>query len=409
MKKPSLLVIFLTVFIDLVGFGIVLPLLPKYAEDFGAHGVQIGLIISSYSLMQFFFAPRWGRLSDRIGRRPVLLISTAGSAASYALFGISGLYTGTTGLVLLLVSRIFAGICGANLSVASAYIADLTSQENRSKGMGLIGMAFGLGFILGPAIGSFSAARFGLSGPGWVAGALCAINFVLACFILRESRKPQAHPTVRRLGLEQWLHTLRQPKLRLLIVLFFLATFCFASFESTLPLLLSNRFGLEWTKIGYIFAYCGLVAALIQGGIIGRLVKRFGEAQLIFGSLLVVAVSLVLIPFAPHFAALLIGLGIFSAGSGINRAPTMGMISIHSPADEQGATLGVAQSAGTVARILGPIFATGLYAIQAPLPYLIAGGVAFAAALVAWSFLCREKEQFEPAELQRSVEPKSGA
>lgn len=403
MKKPSLLVIFLTVFIDLVGFGIVLPLLPKYAEEFGAWGYQIGLIISSYSLMQFFFAPRWGRLSDRIGRRPVLLISNAGSAMSYALFGVAGLFAGSTGLLLLLISRVFAGICGANLSVASAYIADLTTHENRSKGMGLIGMAFGLGFILGPAIGSLSAAKLGLSGPGWIAGALCAGNFVLACFILRESRSPQSKRVTHRANLEQWLHTLRQPKLRLLIVLFFLATFCFASFESTLPLLLSNRFGLDWTRIGYIFAYCGVVAAVIQGGVIGRLVKRFGEPQLIFGSLIVVAASLVLIPFAPHFVALLVGIGVFSAGSGINRAPTMGMISIHSPADEQGATMGVAQSAGTLARIFGPVFATALYAIQAPMPYVIAGVIALFAALLAWQFLCRAKEPFV-AELPRTVE-----
>jgi DHA1 family tetracycline resistance protein-like MFS transporter len=389
MKKPSLLIIFLTVFIDLIGFGIVLPLLPKYAEQFGAHGYQIGLIIGSFSLMQFFFAPMWGRLSDRIGRRPVLLISNAGSAVSYALFAVASLYPNTAGLWVLVGSRVFAGICGANLSVASAYIADVTTRENRSKGMGMIGMAFGLGFILGPALSAFSASAFGLSGPGWVAAGLCTANFLLGCFILKESRQPTSELAAARPKLEQWLHTLRQPKLGLLIGLFFLATFCFTCFESTLPLLLDKRFGYDEKHVGYLFAYCGIIAVFIQGGAIGRLVKKFGEPNLISGSLMVVAASLILIAFAPHLTALLIGLGLFAAGSGINRAPTMGLISLNSSAAEQGATLGVAQSAGTLARILGPVFATSLYAVHPPLPYLICAGIAILAGLVAWQNLCK--------------------
>jgi MFS transporter, DHA1 family, tetracycline resistance protein len=402
MKKPSLLIIFLTVFIDLIGFGIVLPLLPRYAERFGAHGYQIGLIVGSFSLMQFFFAPRWGRLSDRIGRRPVLLISNAGSAISYALFGVASLFPGQTGLWLLVISRVFAGICGANLSVASAYIADLTSHENRSKGMGLIGMAFGFGFILGPALGALSAAQFGLAGPGWIAAGLCAFNFVLGCFILVESLKPGSVSAVVRPTREQWLHTLRQPKLGLLIGIFFLATFCFTCFETTLPLLLDHRFRLDEKHIGYLFAYCGVVAALIQGGAIGRLVKRFGEPQLIFLSLLTVAISLVMIPFSPHLTALMISLGVFAAGSGINRAPTMGLISIYSPAAEQGATLGVAQSAATLARIIGPVFATTLYAVRIPLPYVICAVIATVAGFVARHFLCKKPESLVSGDFQKA-------
>ncbi len=400
MRKPSLLIIFLTVFIDLIGFGIVLPLLPKYSEKFGAHGFQIGLIISSFSVMQFFFSPMWGRLSDRIGRRPVLLMSNAGSAVSYALFAIAATISGTTGLWLLLASRVFAGICGANLSVASAYIADVTTHENRSRGMGLIGMAFGLGFILGPAISGFTAGKFGLSGPGWVAAALCAANFLLGCFILVESRRPNSGHVPSRPKWEQWVHTFRQPKLAVLISLFFCATFCFTCFESTLPLLLDKRFQYDEKHVGYLFAFCGLVAALVQGGAIGRLVKRFGEPQLIFGSLLLVAVSLAMIPYAPNLAGLLIALGLFSAGSGINRAPTMGMISMNSPAAEQGATLGVAQSAGTLARIVGPVFATSLYSIQAPLPYLICAAIAVATGVAAWQYLCRNSHAFVAGKTQ---------
>src|SRR5277367_4537816 len=171
-RKPSLLVIFLSVFIDLIGFGIVLPLLPGYAEDnfsatFSQKGLVIGAIIASFSAMQFFFAPAWGKLSDRIGRRPVMLISNLGAAGSYALFAIASGLHGTTGLIGILISRIFAGICGANLSVASAYIADISPPEKRSARMGLIGMAFGLGFILGPTIGGISANGLTIGGFGF--------------------------------------------------------------------------------------------------------------------------------------------------------------------------------------------------------------------------------------------------
>ena len=495
MKKPSLLIIFLTVFIDLIGFGIVMPLLPRYSERFGAEGFWIGAVISSFSLMQFFFSPWWGALSDRIGRRPVLLISNAGSAVSYVLFAMASSLQGSTGLMVLLASRVFAGICGANISVASAYIADITTPENRSRGMGMIGMAFGLGFILGPAIGSV-AAWWGLAGPGWVASALCALNFILGSFILVESRVPGVSAPPRRPKFAQWSHTFSQPALALLILLFFLATFCFTCFETTLPLLLGSskihehnlrnpavlataigqakdpiaqhlksslavhnltlpsegsdrgawvsvlnqliqqpdfynatafsaqalppalqqrlekvnenggaartalnrdllqfaypealsapRFFFDEKRIGFIFAYCGIVAAFIQGGAIGRLVKRFGEVRLIWLSLAAVAISLVLIPISSGLGALLFGLGVFAAGSGINRAPTMGLISASSSSEEQGANLGVAQSAGAVARIVGPIFATTLYAHAVTLPYFLCAGIALAASLIAW-------------------------
>src|SRR5204863_6199257 len=199
MRKPSVLVIFLTVFIDLIGFGIVIPLLPLYAKHLvpalikpqWAQGFAIGVIIASFSAMQFVFAPIWGKLSDRHGRRPILLISTAGAALSYVLFAIgSGFENHTLALWALLVSRVFAGACGGNITVAQAYIADITPPENRSKKMGLIGMAFGLGFICGPIIAGLGLKFLGNTGPGWLAAGLCALNFLLALFILAESRKP---------------------------------------------------------------------------------------------------------------------------------------------------------------------------------------------------------------------------
>jgi len=408
-QKKSLLVVFLTVFIDLVGFGIVLPLLPIYSEHFGASDLMIGLIIASFSAMQFLFAPAWGRLSDRIGRRPVLLISNFGSVISYALFGLAGLLEGQTALWVLLGSRVFAGICGANLSVANAYIADISPPELRSKNMGLIGMAFGLGFILGPAIGSLSAKWLGTSGPGFVAAAVCLINFTLTSLILGESRRPGAASSASRPKLAQWLHTLAQPTVGILIVVYFLATFCFASFESTFSRLLHRRYENADEFIGYLFTYCGVLAAALQGGLIGRLVRRFGEARLVAFSLMLFAVGLAILPLLEPGLPILqpvnlllwgiwmiLGLGFVAAGSAINRPPTFGLISINTSADEQGATLGVAQSAGSLARILAPVTANLLYRHQPALPYYVCAAIALLTGLVAWNALCRKPARPAP-------------
>jgi MFS transporter, DHA1 family, tetracycline resistance protein len=397
-KKPSLLIVFVSVFIDLVGFGIVIPLIPIYSKNFGAGGLTIGLLIASYSAMQFLFAPAWGRLSDRIGRRRVILISNAGSALSYALFALASGMTGSAGLILLFASRIFAGVCGANIAVASAYIADVAPPEKRSAGMGLIGMAFGLGFIFGPVIGGVSAYYLGITAPGWVAAGICGANFILGSFILRESLKPGSIPAPRRPTVEQWGRTMRQPQVGVLIGIFFLATFCFATFESTFPLLL-REFYAELTtqellrKAGFLFAYCGIISAVIQGGLIGRLVVRFGEQKLIFISLVILGVSLALIPYQTHIALLMLVLALLAAGSGIVRPPVFGLISLNTHESEQGATMGVAQSAGALARIVAPVFANILFPLSAALPYVICGSIALLAGLMAWQYLCRTSTQ----------------
>jgi MFS family permease len=403
-RKPSLLVIFLSVFIDLIGFGIVLPLLPGYAEDnfspdFSAKGFIIGGIIASFSAMQFFFAPVWGKLSDRIGRRSVMLISNLGAAGSYALFAVASGMGGTTGLLWILASRIFAGICGANLSVASAYIADISPPEKRTARMGLIGMAFGLGFTFGPAIGAFAIEIFhSKQAPGWVAAVFCAANFILGWFILGESRQPNSAPVAPRPKMNQWSHTLAQPKLGLLVAVFFFATFCFTCFESTFPLIAKDQFsknipffsGENYSRhVGYLFTYAGIIAAVLQGGIVGRLVKKFGEPNLIFASLIVFAAGLAGLPFAKTMPEILIVLALLAIGSGLNRPPVFGMISLNSSPDEQGANLGVAQSISALARILGPIFAGTLFFVKPSLPYLICGGIALATSFFAWKFLCR--------------------
>jgi MFS family permease len=411
-RQPSFLVIFLTVFIDLIGFGIVVPLVPVYSRHYGAGGLMIGLIIASYSAMQFLCSPVWGRLSDRHGRRPILLISTAGAALSYVLFAFaSGLESHAAALGLLLLSRVFAGICGGNITVAQAYIADITPPQDRSRRMGLIGAAFGLGFVFGPAIGGGSLILLGSTGPGWVAAALCASNFLLAFFILSESLRPASEPVRKRPGLEQWTHSLTQPRVGLLIVIFFLATFAFSCFESTLPLLVSDNFHLEIAKdetkpaltVIWLFLICGIIGVSVQGGAIGPLVKRFGEPRLIGISLVLTGVSLALLPFitgdgqllwgavfrgkAWAWVTMLLVLVLLALGTSLTRPPLFGLLSNLTSAHEQGVTIGVAQSAGSLARIVGPIFAAGLYTHVAALPYLVCAAVSIVAAALAFQRL----------------------
>jgi MFS transporter, DHA1 family, tetracycline resistance protein len=398
MRKPSVLIIFLTVFIDLIGFGIVIPLLPIYAKNFQASGWEIGALMATFSAMQFIFAPRLGRLSDRIGRRPVLLLSTAGAAVSYALFAYGSGLSGHSALLLLFVSRAFAGICGGNIGVAQAYIADITPPAERSKKMGLIGMAFGLGFIFGPPLGGFAREHFGPGGPGWVAASLCAANFLFALTSLPESWKPGAEHVAPRPQFAQWLHTMSRPKVGLLIGIFFLATFCFTCFETTLGLLIFQKFNIDpESKRGVklvtnLFMYAGIVGALVQGGATGRLVKAMGEPKLVAVSLFLVAISLGPLPFANNWSMILLFLGLLSIGSSMTRPPVFGMISHLTNPQEQGTTIGVAQSAGALARIFGPMFSASLFFKIPYLPYVICACLAFLTGILAWQRLTRHYE-----------------
>jgi MFS transporter, DHA1 family, tetracycline resistance protein len=399
MRKPSVGIIFLTVFIDLIGFGIVIPLLPLYGKTFHASGFELGLLLSIFSFMQFIFGPLLGRLSDRIGRRPVLLLSTAGAAISYGIFAFGSGLEGQTALMVLFISRGFAGVCGANITVAQAYIADITPPADRSRKMGLIGMAFGLGFIFGPLVGALARQGFGIRGPGWVAAAFCATNFVLAFSILPESWKPSSEHVARRPHLDQWLHTMTRPKVGLLIDIFFLATFAFTCFETTIGLLICQKFNIEvdskraTSLQGYLFAYAGLIGALVQGGLTGRLVKKMGEPKLIAMSLFLAAIGLGFLPYVEGWALLLILLAVLSIGTSLTRPPVFGMISNLTPANEQGVTIGVAQSMGALARILGPMTVVPLFYKMPPLPYVICGAVSLVTGLLAWQRLSRGYER----------------
>jgi len=311
----------------------------------------------------------------------------------------------------MLAARAFGGACGGNITVAQAYIADISRPEERSKRMGLIGMAFGLGFIFGPAIAGVMLKYFGVTAPGWAAAALCALNFLLTFFILAESRKPDSTPVTNRPRFAQWKHTLAQPKIAVLIFVFFLATFAFSCFEVTLAWMVNDNFNLHYshenvdsaTTIVSLFVFCGLIGAFIQGGLIGRFVKLLGEPKLIALSLVFTGVSLLLLPYMKgngelHWLAVLkladvpwlkmLGaLTLLSFASSLTRAPLFGLLSNLTPANEQGATIGVAQSAGSLARIFGPMFAATLYLHQVVMPYLICGIISIIAGAIAFQSL----------------------
>jgi DHA1 family tetracycline resistance protein-like MFS transporter len=331
----------------------------------------------------------------------VLLISTAGAAVSYGIFAFGCGLKGPTALWVLLGSRILAGICGANITVAQAYIADITPPAERSRRMGLIGMAFGLGFVFGPALGSLGILLLGKQGPGFLAAGLCTFNFILAFFILSESWRPSSEHVASRPHFDQWSHTLGHPKIGLLVAVFFLATFCFASFETTLGLLVSKNMHLDvathqdMKMSGYLIAYCGIIGAVVQGGLIGRLVKKSGEARIIANSLFLLAISLAPIPFirgtgAGTWILLLLVLAVLAIASSLTRPPVFGLISILTPAHEQGATIGVAQSAGSLARIIAPVFAATLLDYYPFLPYVICSAISLFTALLVVRRLCRE-------------------
>jgi len=371
-----LAIIFLTVFIDLLGFGIIIPLLPFYAESFGANAFVVGLLSTSFSLMQFLFSPVWGRLSDRIGRRPIILLGLAGSCASYLVLAVA------SSLAVVFLARIVGGIAGANIPTAQAYIADVTTPENRAKGMGLVGAAFGLGFIFGPAIGGILS-HFGPSAPMWSASALCGANLVAAYFLLPESRS--ADSTRKALGRMEALHrAMADRRLILLLALYFIVTAAFSGFEATFALFSERRFGFTVATIGYLFAFIGGTLALVQGVLVGRVVKRVGEARLIPVAIAVIGIGIGLVPFAWTLTALLAAVATLAVGMGFNGPALSAMVSRLTHADDQGGMLGLASSLASLGRVVGPAWGGFLFdAWGMTTPYLSAAAFMFVAVGVA--------------------------
>ena len=364
MDRSRLIVIFTTVFIDLVGFGIVIPVLPFYAEGtiFNATPRTVGLLFASYSIMQLIFAPILGGLSDKHGRRPVLFLSIIGTGIGFLVLGLA------TTLWMLFAGRILDGITGGNISTAQAYIADITTSENRAKGMGLIGAAFGLGFIFGPAIGGILS-RWGIQVPFFFAAALCFANAILLYFRLPETvtrDHPAKHQAAGGRGLNQVIKSLKQPRLAFVMVIYFLFIVAFSIMTTSFSLYTMFRFGYDAQHTGYLFAYVGLIAVIIQGGLIGRLVKRFGELPLVIVGAFCFAISLFAVPFvgpaAGGLAALLIGGGVFSAGNSLATPALTSLASKSVGPAEQGTVLGVMQSVASLARAVGPSLAALLIA-----------------------------------------------
>ncbi len=354
-------ILFLIVFIDLVGFGLVIPLLPFYGVRFGATAPEVTWLLATYSLCQLLTAPFWGRLSDRVGRRPVLMASMTASACAYLWLGAAD------ALWMLFAARALAGACAGNIAAAQAYIADITPPEERAHGMGMIGAAFGLGFIFGPALGGFLAgndpATANLEVPAWAAAGLSLAALAGVLLLLREShaldRRGLAPPS-RRVG--AILEALRRPVLSRLIVIFFLVILAFAAMESIFALWALRQ--LDWgpERVGYAFAYLGLVSAVMQGGLTGRLTKRHGEKRLLLCGLVLLAIGLVILPFCRSLAVLVGTFAVLAIGLGLTQPALNSLISRRAGAGEQGQVLGVTQSVGSLARVIGPPLAGYLFA-----------------------------------------------
>ncbi len=358
MKRSPLLVIFVTVFIDLVGFGIVIPVLPYYAEGahFGATPREVGLLFASYSVMQLIFSPVLGRLSDKYGRRPILIISLLGTCLGFLILGFA------TTLLMLFIGRIIDGISGGNISTAQAYIADVTTKEDRAKGMGLIGAAFGLGFVFGPAIGGILS-RWGINVPFLFAGGLAFANVILLYFTLPET-VTRDHPArvsaASGRGWKQVVDALSQPQLAFVLAIYFLSIAAFSIMTTVFSLFMMFRLGYDPWHSGWIFAFVGIVSALVQGGLIGKLVKRFGEPALVIAGGLLFTLSLFISPFVTA-ATGLVGILSIVALSAIGNAlagPSLTSLGSKSASvAEQGSIMGVMQSVASLARAVGPTVA----------------------------------------------------
>jgi DHA1 family tetracycline resistance protein-like MFS transporter len=389
--KRARLTVFLTILLDLIGFGMILPLLPFYAQELHASPFEIGLLFSSYSLTQLLFAPLLGRLSDRVGRRPVLLASIAGGAASYLLFAWAPNYG------MLLLARSLSGLAAANYAIAQAYMADVSAPEERSKAMGLVGAAFGLGFVLGPALGGLLAQAGTWSGLGHrivplTAAVLSGINLTIALFGLPESLSPELRRGAAArggswLGLSDLRTVARGGPLRGLMLLFFLVMFCFSMMETTLALFCQERFGFGVRETSWLFVFVGVVLVVVQGGLLGWLVRRFGERSLILSGIVLMALGLALLPLkpvGPKLGFLLLSLLLLAVGQGMHNPSSLGLLSRLTDERSQGGTIGLSRSFGALARTLGPAAGTWIFgAFGAGWPFWTAGGLMLVALLVA--------------------------
>ena len=391
MRKSPIFVLFVTIFIDLLGFGLVIPILPIFSRQIGATDTEIGLIAAVYSLMNFVFAPFWGTLSDRIGRRPVILVSILVTAASYIIFAYS------TTLFILFAARILGGIGSANISAAQAYISDVTAPEGRAKAMGLIGAAFGLGFIFGPPLGGYlkSISTAGtVDMVGYVSAAFCILNFIMAYFLLPESiKQKKVDAPFNFKPITSLIKQLQVPQIRELFLFNFVFIAAFSMMQITVALLWEEHNGLNEKQIGYMFAFIGLASAIVQGTLVGKLVRWFGEYKLLFIGSILMAIALFMIPFISNeyfmpFA--FIAIILIALANGCLMPSITSLISQNTSEEKQGHTLGLNQSFGSVARVVGPTLGGFLYGISYFQPYIV-GSMLMLGCIVLYFILVNQK------------------
>ncbi|MEY4631568.1 MAG: hypothetical protein RIQ81_1688 [Pseudomonadota bacterium] len=394
MKSQSsrpLAIAFFTIFLDLLGFGIMIPIQPFYVENFGATAAQVTLLGASYSLMQFLFAPFWGRVSDRIGRRPVILLSVAVSAVGHLIFGLG------QNLATLFAARMLAGFGNANLGTAQAIISDVTRPEDRAKGMGLIGAAFGLGFIIGPAIGGILG-QYSPVWPAYFSAILAVGNFIFAAFMLPETLKPGAAARNHRKFIS-WAalkEAAKRPNVGTLFTMTFIYTLGFAIMEQVIGLFIEAiwvtesageariRAASQLTAV-YLVAV-GFTAVLIQGFLIGRLTRTFGEIKLARWGLIVLTLAMVAIPLAGQtgvFPLMVCTAVLLATGSGTFNPSNSSLISKSSDPSEQGSVLGLNQSLASLGRVLGPAAAGAIFQLNPTWPFYVAATLTGAAAVIA--------------------------
>jgi MFS transporter, DHA1 family, tetracycline resistance protein len=392
--------VFLTIFLDLLGFGIIIPIQPFYAEQFGATPTQVTWLGAAYSLMQFLFVPLWGRLSDRVGRRPVVLVSIAAAMVGFLLFGFAG------SLGALFAARLVTGIGNANIATVQAILADITAPEERSKAMGILGAAFGLGFIIGPGVGGVVGSAWGPAAPAFVSAGLAAINWVYAYFVLPEThpkeKRGKSTEPAHRFAFGALVAALRRATVGPLLVLTFVTTISFVLMEHTLGLFIERVWVPEAvTAVAgsaeqsaahtraialttWVLVMVGVIATIIQGGLIGRLSKRFGDKRLIQAGLVITGLGMLGVPLAGNtgsYALLFVPSGLLAIGSALYSPPLNASLSRAVSDHEQGGIMGIGQSVSSLARVLGPAVAGAMFEITRDLPYHV-GGIGLILAVV---------------------------
>ncbi len=352
-KKSAMTIVFMTVFIDLMGFGILIPILPTFASiELNVPDYGIGIIVASFSLVQFLFNPVFGRVSDKFGRRPIILITLLFTSLSYIVFAIADSF------FLLLLARIMAGFGGSNLAVAQAYMADITEQKDRSKGMGLIGAAFGLGFVFGPLIGGWLS-EYGYAVAGYAAAGFSFVAFLFAFFALKESntyKNTKEKVSLRLIDTNLAKKVLTNPSIGILVIIFFIIVFSMANIYGTFSLLGYKHYHFSDQQNGLQFGIMGIVAVIVQGGLIRVLSKKFFDKTLVIAGTAFMMVGLGLIPYGQNFMGVAIVVAVLSIGTGILQPTILSMISKYSPDNQQGEILGLNQSFGSLARVFGPMW-----------------------------------------------------